>query len=93
MAAKTKKATKEAVLKNAQDAVAAAKKGNKVAASGMLVCGLILEGKLTPDEIAARVSKKCGSKTSKAVVYWYRAFLRGLKVELPVRAKKAKAAE
>ena len=85
------KYNKQTVLTESAAAVATFKKGGKPDTKGMLVSGLIIQGKMGTEEIAK------AAKTTVAVVYWYRSFLKALKIALPERVattekKEAKAA-
>ena len=71
------KYTKQTVLTESAAAVATFKKGGKPDTKGMLVSGLIIQGKMGTEEIAK------AAKTTVAVVYWYRSFLKALKKPHP----------
>lgn len=76
---------KAAVLAGAKEAMAAVKKGAKPATVGALVAGRILEGKMTTEEIAKDAKRRLKGGTTPAVVYWHRAHMRGLGIQLPQR--------
>ena len=79
--------TKQEVLKESAAAVAAFKKGAKPDTKGMLVAGLIVQGTVDTAGIAKV------AKTTVAVVYWYRNFLRSLGIVLPGGKAKAEKKE
>jgi hypothetical protein len=79
--------TKQEVLKESAAAVAAFKKGGKPDNKGMLVAGFIIQGTVDTAGIAK------AAKTTVAVVYWYRNYLRSLGIVLPGGKAKAEKKE
>jgi D-serine deaminase-like pyridoxal phosphate-dependent protein len=70
-----------------ENARAAMKAAGKDSGKGAYTAGLIMEGKLTHEEIAKK------AKTTLAAVYWYRQHLKGLGVKLPETERAAPKAK